>query len=106
MEVRVSGPVAIPAICSFEVLRGSVRAGDESFDRGRGFLRSLTVLEMDLEATVAAAELDGALHTDGTPLSARDTLVASPVLENAATLVTRDRDFESVLGLDVIFYDE
>ena len=106
MEVRASAPVAIPAICSFEVLRGSVRAGDESFDRARGFLRSLTVLEMDLEATVPAAELDGALHTDDTPLSARETLVASPVLENAATLVTRDRDFESAPGLDVIFYDE
>ena len=61
---------------------------------------------MDLEATDVAAELDGGLHTEGSPLSARDTLVASPVLENAATLVTGDRDFESVPGLDVIFYDE
>ena len=87
----MSAPVDTPAICSFEVLRGSVRTGDESYDRTRGFLRSLTVLEMDLEATDVAAELDGALHTEDTPLSARDTLEASPVHENPATLVTRDR---------------
>ena len=91
MEVRVSAPVDTPAICSFEVLRGSVRTGDESYDRTRGFLRSLTVLEMDLEATDVAAELDDALHIEGTPQNERDTLVASPVHENPATLVTRDR---------------
>jgi predicted nucleic acid-binding protein len=97
--------LAVPAICAFEVLRGSARAGDERFDRAVGFLRSLDVVEFDLGAAVAAGELDGRLHAEGTPLGARDTLVATPALEHGYTLVTRDRDFDAVPDLDVAFYD-
>ena len=46
------------------------------------------------------------MHAESTPLSARDRLVASPALENAATLVGRDRDFEAVPELEVTLYDE
>jgi predicted nucleic acid-binding protein len=88
------------------VLRGTARAGDERFDRAVGFLRTLEVVELGLAEIVAAGDLDGRLHADGAPLSARDTLVASPAREHGYTLVTRDRDFADVPGLDVVFYDE
>ena len=97
---------ATPAICAFEVLRGAARAGDDRFDRAVGFLRTVEVIELGLAGAVAAGELDGELHADGTPLSARDTLVASPAREHGYALVTRDHDFEDVPGLDVVFYDE
>lgn len=97
--------LATPAICAFEVLRGSARRGEDRFERVVGFLRTLTVLELGLDAVIAAGDLDGRLHADGTPLGARDTLVASPALEHGYTLVTRDRDFTNVPGLDVAFYD-
>lgn len=105
MENRSEEPLATPSICAFEVLRGTARARDDRFDRAVGFLRTLTVLEFGLDAAVAAGDLDGRLHSDGTPLGARDTLVASPAREHGYTLVTRDRDFEDVPGLDVVFYD-
>jgi len=96
---------AVPAICAFEVLRGSVRAGDERFDRAVAFLRTLTVLELTLEGTIAAGKLDGDRHAAGEPLGPRDTLVASAARENGATLVTRDRDFEQIPNLDIVLYD-
>lgn len=98
-------PLAVPAICAFEVLRGTAHAGEERFDRAVGFLRTLTVLDLDLETAIAAGNLDGHLHAEGTPLGARDTLVASPAREGGYALLTRDRDFEAVPDLDVEFYD-
>ena len=105
MRERSDEPLATPAICAFEVLRGAARAGDDRFDRAVGFLRTLDVLEFGLAGAIAAGDLDGQLHADGSPLGARDTLVASPAREHGYTLVTRDRDFESVPGLDVELYD-
>jgi predicted nucleic acid-binding protein len=106
MRERSDERFAVPAICAFEVLRGTARVGDDRFDRAVGFLRSLDVLDLGLEGAIAAGNLDGLLHADGVPLSARDTLVASPAREHGYTLVTRDRDFADVPGLDVVFYDE
>jgi predicted nucleic acid-binding protein len=97
--------LAVPAICAFEVLRGTARAGEERFDRAVGFLRTLTVLDLDLDAAIAAGELDGRLHAGGRPLGARDTLVATAARQHGYDLLTRDRDFEAVPDLDVTFYD-
>ena len=88
------------------VLRGAAWSGDDRFDRAVGFLRRLEVLELGLEGATTAGDLNGKLHTDGAPRSARDTLVASPAREHGYALVTRDRDFEDVPGLDVVLYDE
>jgi predicted nucleic acid-binding protein len=106
MRAHSEAGLATPAICAFEVLRGSARRGEDRFERVAGFLRTLSVIELGLDAVVAAGDLDGRLHADGTPLGARDTLVASPALEGGYTLVTRDRDFADVSGLDVTFYDD
>ena len=106
MREHSDEPFATPAICAFEVLRGAARVGDDQFDRSVGFLRTLEVLELGLAGAIAAGDLDGQLHADGAPLSARDTLVASPAREHGYTLVTRDRDFADVPGLDVVLYDE
>jgi predicted nucleic acid-binding protein len=106
MRERADEPFATPAICSFEVLRGAARAGDDRFDRAVGFLRTLEVIDLGLAGAIAAGDPDGELHADGAPPSARDTLVASPARGGGHALVTRDRDFEDVPGLDVILYAE
>jgi predicted nucleic acid-binding protein len=99
-------PLALPAICAFEVIRGTARAGDEQFDRAVAFLRTSSVVDLTLPGSIAAGELDGQLHASGTPLGARNTIVATAAREGGGTLVTRDRDFERVPELDVEFYDE
>jgi len=98
-------PCATPAICVFEVLRGSARGSDEQFQRAVGFFRTVDVLDLNLDAAIVAGALDGDLHASGNPLSPRDTLVAAAAHENGMTLVTRDADFERVPDLQVVFYD-
>lgn len=106
MEANQEAELAVPAICAFEVVRGTGRAGDDRFEQAVGFLRTLSVLELSLSMALAAGDLDSRLHASGTPLSARDTLVAAPALKHGGTLVTRDRDFEAIDDLNVVFYDE
>ena len=106
MESNRDEELAVPAICAFEVVRGTGRAGDDRFEQAVGFLRTLSVLDLSLSTALAAGDLDSRLHDNGTPLSARDTLVAAPTLEHSGRLVTRDRDFDVVDDLDVVFYDE
>lgn len=106
MEEHAEEELAVPSVCAFEVVRGTARASEDRFERAAGFLRTLSVLELDLETAIAAGDLDGRLHADGTPLGARDTLVATPAVEHGYALVTRDRDFEGVPELAVEFYDE
>ena len=106
IKARSDGAHATPSLCAFEVLQGSARAGDEQFDRAVGFLRTLTLLDLTLDAAIAAGELDGARHAAGEPLEPRDTLVASAARENAATLVTRDKNFDRIPDLNVTPYDD
>lgn len=106
MEANRDEELAVPAICAFEVVRGTGQAGDDRFEQAVGLLRTLSVFDLSLSTALAAGDLDSRLHSEGTPLSARDTLVAAPVLDHGGRLVTRDRDFDVVDGLDVVFYDE
>jgi len=106
MESNRAEELAVPAICAFEVVRGVGRANEERYKRAIGLLRTLSVLDLSLPMVLAAGDLDNRLHEDGVPLSARDTLVATPVVEHGGQLVTRDRDFEPIDGMDVVFYDE
>lgn len=84
----------------------AVRVGDDWFDRAAGFLRTLEVIELGLAGAISAGTLDGRHHAGGAPLSARDTLVASPAREHGYTLVTRDRDVADIPDLDLAFDDE
>jgi predicted nucleic acid-binding protein len=55
MREHADEPQATPVICTFEVLRGAARAGDDRFDRAVGFLRTLEVLELGFEEAIARA---------------------------------------------------
>jgi predicted nucleic acid-binding protein len=104
MREHSDEPLLVPYICAFEVLRGAARA-NVGYERAKSFLRSrgVDVESSGLTEAVDAAEFDAELHERGTPLSARDTLVASCAHRTGYTLVTRDRDFEDV-PVEVDFY--
>jgi len=53
---------------------------------------------------VKAAEPDTELHSQGNPLTARDTLIASQARYLNYTLITHDKRFEDVPGLKVVLY--
>jgi predicted nucleic acid-binding protein len=106
MNAHSNETLATPAICAFEVLRGSARGDGDQFDRAVGFLRTLTILDLTLDTAIAAGRFDGKRHAAGEPLSPRDTLVASAARTNSATLITRDSDFENVPDLNVVAYTD
>jgi len=106
MEANRDGELAVPVICAFEVVRGVSRADEERSKRAVGLIRTFSVLDLLLPMVLAAGNLDNRLHEDGVPLSARETLVATPVVEHGGRLVTRDRYFEPIDRMDVVFYDE
>ena len=105
MREHADEPLLVPYICAFEVLRGAARTDGENYERAKSFLRSrsVDVESSGLTEAIDAAEFDSELHDGGTPLSARDTLVASCSQRTGYTLITRDRDFEGV-PVEVDFY--
>ena len=103
MRRNADDPLAVPYVCAFEVLRGVARVDGDDYERAQSFLRTaVDVPRSGLSEAVDAAELDAENHGDGSPLSARDTLVAS-CARRMGTLVTRDTDFEDA-PVDVEFY--
>jgi len=98
-------PLLVPCVCAFEVLRGAARGDNEGYERAKSFLRSrgVEVHQSGLTDAVEAAKFDAWLHDEGTPLSARDILVAACAHATGYTLVTRDYDFEDV-PVEVDFY--
>jgi len=105
MSQHAHEPLVVPYICAFEVLRGAARGDEEDYERTKSFLRSrsVEVESSGLTNAVGSAEFDAELHDAGTPLSARDTLVASCAHRTGYTLVTRDTDFEDI-PVEVEFY--
>lgn len=88
MESSRDQELAVPAICAFEVVRGVSRADEERYKRAVELLRTLSILDLSLPMVLAAGNLDSQLHGAGVPLSARNTLVATPVVEHGGQLVT------------------
>ncbi|WP_101298207.1 PIN domain-containing protein [Halegenticoccus soli] len=56
------------------------------------------------EEATEAARINAELHGSGTPINEMDVLIAGTVRAAGGTLVTRDRDYERVDGLDVDRY--
>ncbi len=105
MEENRNQPLATTTICAFEVLRGAART-DQDKEHVEDFLKALRIPGFEFESAVKAAEIDAELHSQGSPLSARDTLIASQARRFDYTLVTRDDDFEDVPGLRIVLYNE
>lgn len=103
MEENRDQPLATITICAYEVLRGAARI-NQSKEHVEDFLRALRVPSFDFESSVKAAETDAELHSQGNPLSARDTLIASQARQLNYTLITHDKRFEDVPGLRVRIY--
>lgn len=105
LERRADEPQFAPTFVLYEVLRGVARAqGVDAVGEAAADLEWLEPLALTRSAAVEAARIDGELHSVGQQINAADRLIAGIVRNVGGTLVTRDRDFERVSGLDVEFY--
>ncbi|HTT44651.1 MAG TPA: type II toxin-antitoxin system VapC family toxin, partial [Thermoplasmata archaeon] len=67
-------------------------------------IRRLEVLPLDGETAEEAARLGGELDRRGLAIGNLDLLIAAIVRTNRSILVTRDRDFQRIPGLQLETY--
>ena len=80
---------------------GSRRKDNEA--RLREFLDApfVTVLEVTVDVARRYGQLRAQLRNNGTPVATNDIWIAAATLDAGAHLVTFDRDFETIDGLDL-----
>jgi predicted nucleic acid-binding protein len=67
------------------------------------FLAGVTVLGFDQESARMFGMEDARLRRSGNPVGHLDLLIATTALRHGLTLLTADRDFERVNGLEVLY---
>ncbi|MFN2238605.1 MAG: type II toxin-antitoxin system VapC family toxin [Thermoanaerobaculia bacterium] len=100
-DLQASGDIrfAVTTMTIAEVLTGPLAAGEETLARRyRSVLESWQVIDMDSSIAESAARMRALFR-----LKLADAVqVASAIAINADALVTHDRDFSRVRGLNVI----
>ncbi len=87
-----------------EVLVGAHGFGGRSLLVAEEMLQSLHWLEFDWEACRLAGRIEAGLIVRGEPMGAADLFIAAVTLRHGHRLVTRDRGFARVPGLQVETY--
>ena len=110
-EIRkiVDGDVASTAISYHEIYvgikRNKAKAEERFFTR---FFSETKILNMDRDSAEKSSDIMGRLLALGISVNAFDVLIAGIAVANGAkTLITRDRDFESiakVIELNIVVY--
>lgn len=105
LEGHRDEPLFAPTFVLYEVLRGVARAlGPEAVEDEAAALQWLEPLPLTTAAAMEAARIDGELYAAGEQVNAADRLIAGVVRHAGGSIVTRDRDFERVPGLEVERY--
>lgn len=104
-RIRAARPsdIALPAVVVYEVnyglRRASRRAQLEAFAH---MVRTVEILDFDVEAADHAARIRVELEQRGTPIGPTDLLIAATARRHRRTLVTRNtREFARVSGLAI-----
>ena len=100
---RRQGPVHVPALVAWELWKGATNAR-----RRAGVHDFLSSVDVDPFGP-AMAQLAGELHVrltgSGKAPAAYDLLIASHALLRGLPLATRDRDYSTIPGLQVVTVD-
>lgn len=105
LEDHEDKPFFAPSLALFEVYRGAARTGGaDQVERVESALDWVEPLPLDAPAAREAALVEAELLAAGDPVNLGDALIAGVCRHNGARVVTRDRDFDRVPGLDVERY--
>ena len=100
---RRRGPIHVPALAAWELWKGATNAR-----RKAGVHDLLSSVDVDPFAP-AMAQLAGELHVrlagSGRAPAAYDLLIASHALLRGLRLATRDRDYSTIPGLQLVTVD-
>jgi predicted nucleic acid-binding protein len=98
-------PLRTTSVSSAEFLYGAKKSGKKNvYEVAEKFLKFFPVVPFDAESAVIYAEIASNLSGTGRHISTFDELIAAIALRNDEPLVTRDRHFSAVDGLDIISY--
>lgn len=93
------------AISTAEFLYGARRTGRrEVLDTASTFLHFFPVLPFEAEDAVIYGRIASALSESGHRISTLDELIASIALRRREPLLTRDKHFAAIDGLDLVGY--
>lgn len=96
--------LSITAINSFELFKGSLRSSQKEATKILlELLSNLKILSFDFKASEKAAEIFEELRKKGETIDALDLMIASIVIVNNETLMTKNtRHFERMSGLKIL----
>jgi len=111
LDQRVALLTAADQLCIFTTVRGEILFGVERLPLGRRrdelYAKAVTMLaKLRCEAIIPGmgdvfAKLKAQCERDGTSLGDNDLWIAAATIALGARLITQDRDFARVRGLDV-----
>lgn len=102
---RRFNPLRTTSVSSAEFLFGAKNTGKKRiYDLSEKFLGFFPVLPFDAESAVIYADIAHDLSGRGRHISSFDELIAAIALRHDEPLVTRDRHFSEIEGLEIIPY--
>ncbi len=106
LEERLSNQnVCITSVTVFELWCGILLKRKDAERRAfEALLRSLDVLEMDAESAKISAEIYISSRKNGVEIPPLDAMIAGIVRRYGERLVTRDKHFSRIDGLEVVEY--
>ena len=102
-EVKNSGQqLSTTSINVFELLVGTSRYSSIEYDSIKNFLNNFLIYDFDFDSAEKASEIFSDLKSNGQMIQLPDIMIASIVLSNNESLLTRNTNhFEKIKGLDL-----
>jgi predicted nucleic acid-binding protein len=98
-------PLKTTSISCAEFLYGAKKSGKKKmYDISEKFLHFFPIVPFDAESAFIYADIASSLSRGGRHISTFDELIAAIALRHNEPLVTRDRHFSAVEGLELILY--
>ena len=95
-------PLAIPSVVYSEIYYGSLNKGKKKQQEMLDYLDSFDLLNTSRNSSIILSKLRQNSYSKGIPIPDMDLLIASIVMSNGGTLITRDEHFKEIEGLDII----
>ncbi len=93
------------SISAWELIRGPKLAGKrKEFEIALEMLENIDILPFSFSSAKIAAEVESYLKEKGLEINLVDVLIASIAIEHSLKLVTRDKHFSRIEGLEVVSY--
>lgn len=93
------------SISAWELVRGPKLAGrKKELETALKMLENIDILPFSFKSAKIAAEVERHLREKGMEINLVDVLIASVAIEHGLKLVTRDKHFARIEGLEVVNY--